>query len=350
MGMPGLSSLIKQIKRPLLRMRPKGMVLLYHRVADVEFDPQLLCVSPRNFKQHLEVLGKHWVPASLTHLSRSIYDVAVDHRAVAVTFDDGYADNLYNAKPLLERYGVPATVFVSSGYVGQSREFWWDELERLLLGSSELPREIALSIDGQGFKWTLDEAGDYDLKQRQTYYGWNLLEQKDPTQRHRVFRALCDLLRSFGEPRRTEALSQLRELTSDDQARRTHSVLSCEELCRLADGGLVEIGSHTVNHVRLSALPRADQEKEIEDDKKRLEGMLGRGIDVFSYPFGSSNDYTNETVKQVRQAGFQLACANYNGLVVNSTDRFQVPRLIVRDWDGPGFARRLERWFNGFDE
>ena len=67
----------------------------------------------------------------------------VPSAGVVVTFDDGYADNFHNAKPLLERYEIPATVFVTTGYLQDQREFWWDELERILLQPGTLPRFFA---------------------------------------------------------------------------------------------------------------------------------------------------------------------------------------------------------------
>jgi peptidoglycan/xylan/chitin deacetylase (PgdA/CDA1 family) len=347
-GLPGLSRFVNLAKRPLLRMRTRGLVLLYHRVADTEPDPQLLCVSPRNFEQHLEILRTYWRPTSLGRLAESIRECAIDHRSAVVTFDDGYADNLYNAKPLLERYGVPATVFVSSGYLNAGREFWWDELERLLLGPGELPQEMALSVNGQRLTWDLAETASYTMDQWKSDRNWTVLDKDDPSPRHRAFRGLCDVLGSHGAAQRTKVLSQLRGLTCDNlEARSTHLALSRPELARLASDGLVDIGAHTVNHVRLSALPPADQAKEIENDKKNLEDTLGRGVDFFSYPFGSPNDYTKETVSAVKRAGFRLACSNFSGLVVDSADLFEVPRFIVRDWDGAEFAARLERWFRG---
>ena len=65
-------------------------------------------------------------------------------RSVVITFDDGYRDNLLVAKPILEEHGLPATVFVTTGYVGSNRDFWWDELESLLRGGrSRFARTLA---------------------------------------------------------------------------------------------------------------------------------------------------------------------------------------------------------------
>ena len=110
MGM-GIGRARVLFKRARNAFFPGALILLYHRVGEPELDPQLLSVSRRNFEEHLQVLGKFHT-ASLNSLLSS----ARTRRSwVAVTFDDGYADNLWNAKPLLEKYAVPATVFVSVG-------------------------------------------------------------------------------------------------------------------------------------------------------------------------------------------------------------------------------------------
>ena len=130
---------------PPARSPQRPTILLYHRVAHVTTDPQLLSVTPEHFVEHLQLLAEQREPVSLADL--------VCHReerryrqAVAVTFDDGYADNLHAAKPLLERAGVPATVFVTSGYVGGMRPFWWDELEELLLWPGDSRRALSVAV------------------------------------------------------------------------------------------------------------------------------------------------------------------------------------------------------------
>ncbi|MDE3052180.1 MAG: polysaccharide deacetylase family protein, partial [Nitrospirota bacterium] len=80
-------------------------------------DPQLLCVTPEHFKEHVEILRNNACPMALGEMVRALRDNTLPRRAVAVTFDDGYADNLLNGKPSLERYEVPATVYVISGFV-----------------------------------------------------------------------------------------------------------------------------------------------------------------------------------------------------------------------------------------
>jgi peptidoglycan/xylan/chitin deacetylase (PgdA/CDA1 family) len=112
----------------------------------------------------------------------------------------------------------------------------------------------------------------------------------------------------------------------------------------MAEDGLVEIGSHTVTHPVLATLPVTAQRDEIRQSKAGLEDILGCEVTSFSYPHGS---YTPETVDLLREAGFTQACSSIADVVWQSTDGFQLPRRIVKDWDGEAFARRLEEWFSG---
>ncbi len=127
-----------------------AVILLYHRVAEPAEDPQLLCVTPRNFSEQMSVLRKFGKPLPLTELVTLGRDRNLPQQGIVVTFDDGYADNLHNAKPALARYEIPATVFVTAGQVGSTEEYWWDELERLLLEPSRLPEVLVLRTDTGG--------------------------------------------------------------------------------------------------------------------------------------------------------------------------------------------------------
>ena len=117
----------------------RAMILVYHRVTPLDFDPEWLAVTPDRFAEQMDVLRRHYHVLSLSELHACLQKGNVPRKAVAVTFDDGYADNLLSARPVLERYDVPATFFVTTGKLDQTSEFWWDELGSLLLETPKLP-------------------------------------------------------------------------------------------------------------------------------------------------------------------------------------------------------------------
>lgn len=338
----------KYVRRLAQSIMGQTLILVYHRVAELPSDPQLLCVTPQHFVGHLEILRKHARPMRLQQLTQALQGGNLPRRAVVVTLDDGYADSLHDAKPLLERYGIPATVFVTTGYIGQEREFWWDELDRLLLQPGTLPEVLRLNVDGSSWQWELGEAVHYGKDAYRHHRCWNVLEKNDPSSRQGLYRSLCQLLHPLTEEKRRKVLDDLLVWAgAEPMSRPTHRALARDEVLRLAEGGVIEVGAHTVTHSVLSALSAAAQRIEIQRSKARLEDILGCSVTSFSYPFGSRADYTVETVAVVREAGFACACANFAGVVSRGTDRFQLPRVLVRDWDGDEFTRRLEEWFRG---
>jgi len=322
------------------------VILLYHRVFDAPSDPQLLCVHPDRFNQHLGLIRRNYALLSLGGLVQALKEQRLPKRAVVVTFDDGYADNLQNALPLLRRHGIPATFFVAGLNIGNGCEFWWDELERLLLLPGHLPAQIRLSIAGKEYSWDLGKAGEYSAADFCQYCHWNVLDKHDPTARQSLYRSLCDLLCHLADQEREPVLQELRRLAGQSrQGRPTHRSLSSSEILQLSSGGLAEVGAHTMTHPSLSALPVAAQAEEIRKNKQQLEEILGARLKGFSYPFGTLSDYTGETIRVVQECGFAYAVANYRSTTRKSADLFQLPRFTVRDWDGDIFIHYLNAWF-----
>ncbi|HWX08351.1 MAG TPA: polysaccharide deacetylase family protein [Gaiellaceae bacterium] len=323
------------------RRHTGGLILLYHRVAEPERDPLLLSVAPRRFEDHLEVIRRLAAPTPLASIqSASPADGRVP---VAVTFDDGYADNFLAAAPLLEAAAVPATVFVVSGMVGADREFWWDELERALLAVDDAPAslELQMSAGGPVVRFDFSDGARPDP-------AWNILRGDTPSQYTAAYRALLAQLAPLESTARDAVIDELRRWAGvTSGVRATHRSLDEAELLRLDAHDFVEVGAHTVGHPSLAALTESQQRAEIEGSKSRLEELLGRPVTSFSYPFGGRDDYSRTTIRSVEAAGFDLACANVEGRVTARTDRYQLPRLLVRDWDGDELARRLQRWLDG---
>jgi peptidoglycan/xylan/chitin deacetylase (PgdA/CDA1 family) len=340
-GIGKLNTIARRVRNAIA---PGGLILMYHRVADVDLDQWGLCVSPQHFAEHLEVLQKSVRVLSLRQLTHELGEGKSVHRSVALTFDDGYADNLLNAKPILEKYNTPATVFVANGYVEQVREYWWDELERLFLQPGILPNKLEINLNGQSYQWELGDAADYSTADYRKHQGWYAEHKEDPTLRHRLYRAVWRLMLPLLADRQQRILDELRTWAGIVSVpRSTHRPLTQSEVSTLDQGDLVEVGSHTVMHPFLSALPLDLQRQEIQQGKARLEEILGHPVKSFAYPYG---DFAPETVALVEEAGFERACSTVSAKVEVKCDRFQLPRVEVLDWDGDAFARKLSRWFD----
>jgi peptidoglycan/xylan/chitin deacetylase (PgdA/CDA1 family) len=343
---------VKRLRRALRllrnRLMPGGLILLYHRVAEVQSDPWLLSVTPRHFAEQLEVLRKVGRPMRLCQLAQNRREGKFQYRPLVVTFDDGYADNLYNGKPLLERYEIPATIFLTTGCMGQDREFWWDELDRLLLQPKTLPRTLHIKIDGSTHDWDLGEAADYGEDIARHYDTWTARDKHDPSARHSLYRSLYHLLQPLSVSEQRRVLDDLLTWSlARPGGRPSYRPLTVQEILTLAQCDLVDIGSHTITHPVFSAHPTATQRQEIQQSKAHLEEILGCPVKSFAYPYGGQSTYTAETVTLVREAGFACACSASAGVVRRGADPFRLPRLHVEDWDGDKFTQVLLRWLDG---
>ena len=295
------------------------VVLAYHRVTELPSDPHQLAVTPENFR------------AQMHHLRRNCRCLrfeddwtAVREPAVVVTFDDGYADNLHEALPVLEEAGVPATFFICTGILGTDREFWSDDLERLLLGGREYPPAFTLQDRENGGSWPTTS-----FEQRLAFHN----------------RLHCCMLQ-IGAQRREDWLDQLARWSGAGRtARDAYRALTPRELRALAASPLVTIGAHGVTHSPLAILSEAEQREEITRSKQQLEELAGREVAVFAYPFGRRRDYSRVTCRLCRAAGFRRAATTLPGQVHRWTDPLQVPRQLVRNWNAESFAARLESFW-----
>jgi peptidoglycan/xylan/chitin deacetylase (PgdA/CDA1 family) len=291
------------------------IVLLYHRVTNLPSDPELLAVSPGNFRRHMEFLKRQFRILRFEEEWSGLKEPAV-----VITFDDGYADNVSEALPILEEQEVPATFFVSTGNLDTMKEYWWDELERIVMGERTFPESFTLSDSGFGREWPTST----------------------PAGRETLYREVRDLMMKVDPLRREEWLMQLRRWAqTDETGREAYRAMTCDELRRLAVSKWVSIGAHTITHTPLSVLSGEQQQEEIVSSKLRLETLLGTSINVFSYPFGGKSDYDSASIRICREAGFIKAASNFPGQAHRWTDRYQIPRQLVRNWGPDTFAARV---------
>lgn len=323
-----------------------AIVLLYHRVAELATDPQWLAVTPGRFDEQLGALRRVARIVPLGELVRGVRDGVVPDRAVAITFDDGYADNLTHAAPLLRKHNAPATVFVTARGERVRHEFWWDDLERLFLHDAPLPTALSLRVDGHEHTWSLP-----DINQSpRVDPAWNVLCDRPPRPREAIYLFLSKLLRPLCEVRRRAALDSLAAWAHlPVTGRPSHTTLTDAQLKQLAASGLMEIGAHTVTHPVLANRSRDEQRFELEESRRRLETIIGRPVTSFAYPFGCRADFNDLTVELSREAGYACACANTGrepsprAIVTASSDLYRLPRAIVRNIRGEDLAQQLTR-------
>lgn len=307
------------------RRTDAGAILTYHRVDELEHDPWGLAVEPGRFAEHLEVIRDVYRPVRLAGLVEGLREGSIADSPIVVTFDDGYRDNLELAKPLLERYEIPATVFVVSAYVDSNRDFWWDRLGQICLEATGLPTKGELALGVEQVKWNLARKNG---------------RQNLVTSRRALYMSLWAKLKELTEGQRLEALETLASVAGVD-APSVPTTLSAADLARLGEGGLVEIGAHTRTHDSLASLPSAAQFEQMRSSKVELEALLGRSVDSISYPYGETAD---DTADLAERAGFACALTSTSSPVTPDSGRFALPRLAVKNWSGPEFAARLAAW------
>jgi peptidoglycan/xylan/chitin deacetylase (PgdA/CDA1 family) len=302
---------------------------MYHRITTDDVDPWGLAVSPARFDEQVRWLTAHRTVLPLTELARLHQQGRLPRAAVAITADDGYACNAVTAAPILESHRAPATFFVATGPVTEGREFWWDELLRIVLESpverlemSTGPRPVSRGLGAPA-------AGAVEWR---PWAGAS-------TRRQQAYLDLWDAVRALDPAAQAVAMAELRDQAGlPSTPRASHRPMTVAELRRLGRSEVIDIGSHTVSHPSLPLQPPALRTAEIERARETCAELVGRAPAAFAYPFG---DYDAETVELVRAAGHVVACTTDETGVVPGADVLALPRLQVLDWSADDLAKRL---------
>jgi peptidoglycan/xylan/chitin deacetylase (PgdA/CDA1 family) len=321
--------ILRAIIRPSRASAPSPLILMYHRIADERADPWGLSVTPAHFEEQLDVLRRTRLTLQLSLFVRGLVAGTLPEHAVAVTFDDGYADTLFVAKPRLAAADVPATVFLATGYLNGAGEFWWDELARLLL-LEDGPGDLEFVVRGLRMRFDL---GTEPCAGGGTWRAWTAPQ----TARQAAYVRIWETLRRLDEDERNGVMSNLRSAFSNDHALPgAGRAMTNEEVKALIDDGLIDIGAHTVTHPLLTKLESADCSREIEDSKAACERLIGRSVSAFAYPYGDLDPHVRSAVVS---AGFGYALSTVKLPVNANSDPFTLPRLQVLDCDGEAFER-----------
>lgn len=288
------------------------VTLIYHRVLAVP-DP-LMHYEPdaRAFAAQMDLVAANFNVLPLGEAAQRLKSGSLPERALCITFDDGYANNLTVAAPILAERGLPATVFVATGYLGGGRMFNDTVIEAI----RQAPDELDLKPFGLG-RLLL-----HDLAARRAAVNYLLGQFK---------------YRPADERRRLS--EQLAELAA--AALPCNLMLDEAQVRELQRRG-IEIGAHTVTHPILTRLDPEAARREIVESKRALEEMIGARVTAFAYPNGRpTTDYGPTHVSLAAEAGFSVAVSTAWGAATRASDVFQLPRIAPWDKRALRYAARI---------
>jgi peptidoglycan/xylan/chitin deacetylase (PgdA/CDA1 family) len=320
-----IRSAVYRIRPP----KPQPLILTYHRIAFEPVDYFRLAVSPDHFEEQLEVLRRTRRPRPLCQFVKELVAGTLPTNAVALTFDDGYVDNLLAGKPRLEAADVPATVFLITGYVDDPGRLWWDELAKLILfGKGPQSAEIVIREETLRF-----DLGDEAPASKDGTTRGSLL-----TKRHAALWRLRQALRRLDQEERRGLMAKLRSMFAWDGGTDVVRAMTSEEVRKLIKGGLVMIGAHTVTHPVLPELTSPCCDQEVARSKTACEAMVGAPVTSFAYPYG---EFDGRARDAVMNAGFTFACGTRKAPATSGSDIFALPRIHVPDVGGAAFEQVL---------
>lgn len=300
---------------PLLlgtRNKQRLNILIFHRVLPGEDSMRPDEPTVEQFDWQMRLLREHFSPLPLLEAVQRLRAQELPERAVCVTFDDGYADNALCALPILQKYSIPASVFVSTAFLNGGR-MWNDTVrEAVRIAPQEQLDLRDLQLDTYALGTSAERLLSAETIIRE-------IKHKDPELRATLVAAIEN---------RVGALP-------DDL------MLTTEQLQLLANSG-VSIGAHTVNHPILSSVPFAQAETEIHSSKLEIEALIQREVELFAYPNGApAVDYTMAHRDLVERLGFSVAVSTHWGVAVGESDSLQLPRFTPWDRQQEKFALRL---------
>ncbi|WP_170923693.1 polysaccharide deacetylase family protein [Desulfocicer vacuolatum] len=288
-------------------MKQGGLILMYHRVLPAGWKGMHLIqpgmyVSTDTFEREMKLLKTKFNVISLGSMLDYLKTERSLSRCCVITFDDGWQDTFTHAFPILERYKLPATVFLTSGYMNTDRRFWPDELAACL--GEWFSRGRGDALLPMGVKRILEKEG--------------VTSHQSPT--FIIDRAIGGF-KKISETSRDTLLLELKEIFPnriDDRV-----MMTWQEVDTMTATGRIDLGAHTVSHCLLDQIPPWEAKKEILQSKQEIESRLNRSVDYFAYPNGN---FTPEISDLVREAGFAAAVTTRRGWVHAGQDLFELPR------------------------
>ena len=300
------------------RAESSGRILYYHRVNE-ECDPFFPAFTTQLFEQQIRFVARHYKVITLSELLDRLEHGAPRGSMVAITFDDGYQDNYHYAFPILRKYGLPATIFLTTGSIDNRQPLWFERLAGAL-------------------KRTHREFVDVEIDLPRRF--WLRTQQERLQANGKIF----SLLRRLpDETRRISYQDLLQRLEAPDDPDRNNKMLTWDQIREMRQNG-IEFGGHTVTHPFLSKMSPEGAAWELSESKRRIESELQVPVEHFAYPNGREEDIAPWNKEVLRAAGYRAAVTTIWGVNCRSTDPLELRRGQPWETDAALFAWKFD-WY-----
>lgn len=298
---------------------PRYVILCYHRIGRGGV-PVYSWLDTDVFEAQIRYVCKRYRIVSIEELVEELQRPTGHQQAVAITFDDGYRSVYFEAFPVLRKYRIPATMYLTVDAIESGAVSWYDRIFLALqiapAGSLELPTD-----------WPC------------------LLDLRSPYTRLRSAEQIIKYLRGVPDQQRIEACEYLERQVSLPESELAGRMLTWDQIQEMQTEG-IDFGSHTLTHPVVSRLPMVEVERQLRDSKRILEQRTGRPVRHFAYPFGQPTDCGTAATEALQRFGYRTAVTTCLGVNGPGTDPYRLMRVAV----GGGrslelFAWRLNRLF-----
>lgn len=286
----------------------KLRILAYHRVIDIDpenfyFADDVVDATTSDFDKQMRFVSRYFNVITFSDLAEYQNKGRFPKNILIITFDDGYRDNYTNAYPILRRYGLPATIFLATGYIETNNLFWWDRLAYIIKKTTK--KEVAISINGQNYKNELSTYGER-------------------------LQAIMDITSLLKKVRNDEIEDTLIQLESSLSVTVNSSIakdlmLSWDDIKKMSQNG-IEFGAHTEWHPILTNLSLDEVKNEILSSKKEIERRISKGVKVFAHPSGLYNDNCLIALKEI---GIKFGFSYLKGLSDLYKHPYELSRMSI---------------------
>lgn len=281
-------------------------ILMYHRVINSTYNFWKLNISPATFEKHIKYISENYKVLRLEEEWDNLVDE--NRKYVVITFDDGYVDNYQYALPILEKYHVPATIFVSTDLIDTNEMYWWDELEKIFIVDKYLGEFVFNDV-----LYRIEDSAD---SERVCLTIRNRIKNMDPTERKRSLNAL------------RSALGQGQAYTTELRC------VNTLELTEMATSPFIMIGGHTKSHLSMGSGHSVELlRSEMTESLNILEKKIGKKVEVFAYPFGGVEDQCDAADRIAAECGMKKTVLVKNGNVRVSDRMYNLPRHMMFEND-----------------